>query len=99
MSEYEGKYAYVGVSDPRPNRYWKPTVRGKGFRCAYCLVYSELGMERRGIPVKLCLINCYSLPWVRRVAVLSALEDRASLGMGRELPPAGISGQTMRDLR
>ena len=100
MSEYEGKYAYGGqFRDPKPNRFWT-VIRGEGFRCSQCLVYSELGMQRRGIEeVKLCLISCYHLSWVRRVSVLRALEDRASLGQGRELPPAGISGQTMRDLR
>lgn len=87
------------MSGPRPNRFWT-VIRGTGFRCSQCLVYSELGMQRRGIEeVKLCLLSCYRLSWVRRVAVLSALEDRASLGMGRELPPMGISGQTIRDLR
>ncbi len=91
MSEYEGKYAYVGVKDPKPNRFWRPIRgRGEGFRCSQCRVYSELGMKRRGLEVRLCLIQCYSLPWVRRVVVLSALEDRASLER---------AGQTMRDLR
>ncbi len=76
MSEYAGKYVLgPGVSDPRPNRFWRPTTRGKGFRCSQCLVYSELGMKRRGLEVRLCLINCYPLPWVRRVTVLRALGE------------------------
>lgn len=73
----------------RSNRFWT-LIKGEGFRCSYCLVYSELGMKRRGLEVRLCLLSCYDLPWVRRVAVLSALEDKASLEKHRELPPGHI---------
>ncbi len=67
---------------PKGNRYWKeviikinvPSTTTEG-RCRYCGLVSSPVMEHRETRVRLCKVNCYFRPWVRKLVVKALLSS------------------------